>query len=1046
MMKQVKIKLPLRMLTLAGGMLLTASSWAQTGAIKGQVKDATGEPVMGATITANGKAVGITDMDGNYSVNVPAGTKLTITYLGMSPQTVTAADGAVTTLSDDSKALNEVVVIGYGAVKKSDLTGSVTALKPDSKNHGLIVNAQDMIQGKIAGVNVTSSSGAPGAGATIRIRGGASLNASNDPLIVIDGVPMDNNGLGGLSNPLSMVNPQDIESFNVLKDASATAIYGSRGSNGVIIITTKKGHKGQKLSVSYNGSVTMSMKRKTMDVLNGNDFRSFIQNLYAGTSSEADVNNALGNSNTDWQDEIYRTAWSQDHGVTLSGAATSWMPFRVSLGYTGDQGILKTSKFDRYTANVALNPSFFDNHLKVTFNIKGMYAKTRYADTDAIGAAVRMDPTQPVYADGSYYMEHFPNLFKSQADADAYAQHMGGYFEWPQDGKSLNDPTWALTHQNLATHNPVALLNSKYDRALSRDLMTNIDIDYQVNGFEDLRFHATAGLDLGRGRQETHWDPFSPSGVDQTYYGRDGWDNKSKRNWTFSGYSQYYHDFNDKYKNHFDIMLGSEYQSFWRNEHNRYWGFYPETNTVNAGNLYKDTYYNFATENRLLSFFGRSNWSLMDGRYMVTATVRADGSSRFNWLDPWDNKQWGVFPSAAFAWRINEEKAFRDLKWLSDLKLRLSYGVTGQQEIGQGDYPYYETYTMNSGTNNYYFKDADGNYIPMARPNATNHDLTWEKTHTYNIGFDYGFWNQRLSGTIDFYVRKTTDLINQVFVDAGSTFKNSLVSNIGDMKNTGLEISIHGNPIQTKDWNWMLDYNFTWNRSRITKLTGGNDDSYYVATGSISGGTGNTIQAHKVGYAPSSFYVYQQVYDANGRPIAGQVVDRNGDGQITDADKYLYKSPMAPVTMGLSSRLEYKNWDFGFTLRASLGNYVYNNFESNMENVGTAALWRNGFLENRTAEAVRVNWQSDNLELLLSDRYVHNASFLKCDNITLGYTFNNLLKCAGWHGISGRIYGAVNNVFTITDYKGIDPEVFGGIDNNMYPRPFSATLGVNLNF
>ena len=1021
MMKQVKIKLPLRMLTLAGGMLLTASSWAQTGAIKGQVKDATGEPVMGATITANVKAVGITDMDGNYSVNVPAGTKLTITYLGMSPQTVTAADGAVTTLSDDSKALNEVVVIGYGAVKKSDLTGSVTALKPDSKNHGVIVNAQDMIQGKIAGVNVTSSSGAPGAGATIRIRGGASLNASNDPLIVIDGVPMDNNGVGGLSNPLSMVNPQDIESFNVLKDASATAIYGSRGSNGVIIITTKKGHKGQKLNVSYNGSVTMSMKRKTMDVMDGNQYREFVTNLYG---ADSDAAKALGTANTDWQDEIYRTAWSQDHGITVSGAATPWLPYRVSIGYTGDQGILMTSKFDRYTANLALNPSFFDNHLNVTLNVKGMWAKTRYAATSAVGAAVRMDPTQPIYSDDP-------------------AHSLGGYYEWMNPATSLNDPTWQYTVNDLATHNPVAMLNLKNDRAISRDLITNVDIDYKVNGFEDLRFHATAGLDFGKGRQVTDGDAMSPESADYTYYGRTGWDNKTKRNWTFSGYGQYYHDFNDKYKNHFDIMLGSEYQSFWRNEHNQYWGFYPETNTVSPGKEYKHTYYDFATENRLLSFFGRSNWSLMDGRYMVTATVRADGSSRFNWLDPWDNKQWGVFPSAAFAWRINEEKAFRDLKWLSDLKLRLSYGVTGQQEIGQGDYPYYDSYTINTGTNNYYPIFGDGT---MVRPDARNHKLTWEKTHTYNIGFDYGFWNQRLSGTIDFYVRKTTDLINSVFVDAGSTFKNTLVSNIGDMKNTGVELSIHGNPIQTKDWNWMLDYNFTWNKSVITKLTGGDDSNYYVQTGGISGGTGATVQAHKVGYAPSSFYVYQQVYDENGKPLQGVVVDRNGDGHITDADMYLYKSPMAPVTMGLSSRLEYKNWDFGFTLRASLGNYVYNNFESNMENVGAAAIWRNGFLENRTAEAVRIGWQSDVLELLLSDRYVHNASFLKMDNITLGYTFNNLFKSAGWHGISGRIYGAVNNVFTITNYNGIDPEVFGGIDNNMYPRPFSATLGVNLNF
>ncbi|WP_276894782.1 SusC/RagA family TonB-linked outer membrane protein, partial [Hallella bergensis] len=860
-MKQVRLTMPRRAFTLVCGLALATTVFGQQVVVKGHVVDATGEPVIGATVRVDGQQGGtVTDIDGNFTLNANSGATVTVDYIGYESYKGSAtANMSITLREGGEKTLNEVVVIGYGAVKKSDLTGSVTALKPDSKNKGLVVNAQDMIGGKIAGVNVTSNSGSPGAGATIRVRGGSSLNASNDPLIVIDGVPMDNNGVKGLSNPLSLVNPQDIESFNVLKDASATAIYGSRGSNGVIIITTKKGHKGQKLSISYNGSATVSMKRKTIDVMNGDEYREFVKKLYEGNSRYDEAVGALGTANTDWQNEIYQTAFSQDHGVTLTGSAGATLPYRVSLGYTGQEGILKTSDFKRYTAAVNLSPSLFDNHLNMNLNLKGMYADTKYAKTDAIGAAVMMDPTKPVYSTEDKY------------------KNFGGYYEWTMPGTSLNDPTWPLTYNDQATANPVAMLHLHNESAKSKDFVGNIDLDYKVHGFEDLRFHATAGADIATGKQVLDESPAYPS-REGVYYGNHGWEKIDKQSYTMSGYTQYYHDFNDKAMNHFDIMLGSEYQRFTKSKHNFYYGYYPETNNDKklAGTIYKpkgkdydgdgtiDPYYD-PTENRLLSFFGRANWSLMDSRYMLTATFRADGSTRFNWLKPYPNQQWGYFPSFAFAWRIKDENKFKDIEWLSNLKLRLGYGQTGQQE-GIDDFSYYTSYTMNAGPDSYYPLSGDGT---MARPAAVNHSLTWETTTTYNIGLDWGIFKQRLTGTVDWYYRKTTDLLNTVYVPAGANFKNTLRSNIGDMKNTGVEASFHWLALNTKDWNWTLDYNFTYNQNSITKLTGGKDKGYFVPTGGVSAGVGVNAQAHAVGHPASSFYVFQQVYDQNGMPLEG---------------------------------------------------------------------------------------------------------------------------------------------------------------------------------
>ena len=1031
-MKQVKIKLPLRALTLAGGLLLTVSSFAQTNAIKGHVKDASGEPVMGATITVNGKAVGITDMDGNFSVDAAPGTNLTFTYLGMTPQTVKASKEMSITLQDDSKSLNEVVVIGYGVAKKSDLTGSVTAIKPDSKNKGVVVNAQDMLTGKVAGVNITSNDGTPGGGAKIRVRGGSSLNASNDPLIVIDGLAMDNDGVKGLSNLLSVVNPQDIESFSVLKDASATAIYGSRGSNGVIIITTKKGRKGQKPTVSYSGSVTISEKKNTIDVLNADEFRANVERLY-GKDSEA--YSALGTANTNWQDLIYRTAISHDHNITVSGAAKS-LPYRVSVGYTDQQGIVKTSDFKRATASLNLNPSFFQDHLTLNLNAKGMYARTLYTDGSVVSSAVRMDPTQDPYNFTSEYHKNQLRDKDGNSLLDQTLKNYGGYFQWSKKAE-YGDNTWPFTFDSTTQMpNPLSLLDQGSQIAHSRSFIGSADIDYKVHGFEDLRLHATLGADISKGRQS---QSFATSCTNALYYGSYGGEEILKRNLSLSAYAQYYKDFNKIH--HFDIMAGYEWQHFWRSKNNDYVGYYPETNNDASlkGTERPHTPYSEKSESYLVSFFGRANYTLLD-RYFLTATVRDDGSSRFK-------EHWAWFPSFAFAWKANEEAFLKNADWLSDLKLRLGYGKTGQQAGSIGDYEWIPSYAISTGTNGFYPVTGTGE---LYRPNNYRPDLKWETTTTYNVGLDWGIMDQRLSGSVDWYYRKTTDLLNYAPLPSMAGYKNQAWQNIGSLKNTGVEAAITWRAIQTKDWFWTMTYNFTYNKNEITDLNGVSENGAPVVNTNIKvgDGSGAYLQANQVGYAMNSYYVYQQVYDKNGKPIENCVVDRNGDGKINESDKYLYKSPAAPVTMGFSSRLEYKNWDFGFSLRASLGNYVYNNVEQGMSNMNTGEWFSNSlkYFSNRLKSTVERNWQTYEITSKLSDYYVKNASFLKCDNITLGYSFNNLFKSSGWHGLSGRAYATASNVFTITNYDGLDPEVGDGYDNNLYPRPFSVVVGLSLNF
>jgi iron complex outermembrane receptor protein len=1024
MMKQVNIQFPLRMLALLFGLFLSVSAFAQIE-VKGHVKDATGEPIIGATVRVDGtQTATVSDFDGNFVLKANQGANITVSYIGYQTATVKAAPTVEVTLQDDQTVLENVVVIGYGRAKKTDLTGSVTAVKPDEMNHGLQTNAQDMISGKIAGVSVISGDGTPGGGAQIRIRGGSSLNASNDPLIVIDGLAMDNYGVQGLANPLSMVNPNDIESFTVLKDASATAIYGSRASNGVIIITTKKGRSNQKPSFNYSGNVSISTKKKTIDVMDGPAYTNFIRDLYGEESSAfkslgyLDANGEKQYANTDWQNEIFRTAVSTDHNLTMSGGLKN-MPYRVSLGYTNSQGILKTSSFERFTGSISLSPSLLKDHLKLNINGKGMIAKNRYADGGAVGAAVWMDPTKPVSSDNAIYKEYF-----------------GGYVQWYSKAKYDGADNWLYTKNSNATSNPVALLDQKDDRATSKSLIGNIEADYSVHGFEDLHLHMNAAMDISTGKQNNDVSRYSAT---NNYYGWTGWNTMDTYNLQLSLYAQYMKDFAKIH--HFDVMAGYEWQHFHKKTDWYGYGSIPMDNTTNPGGKQDapadEDVTEYKTENYLVSFFGRFNYTLLD-RYMLTFTLRADGSSRFNWMEGNPNQQWGYFPALALAWRMKEESFLKNIDFMNDAKLRLGWGVTGQQE-GIGDYTYIPVYLPNTNTHALYSVLGDGKTY---RPEAYNPKLTWEKTTTWNAGIDLAFLNNRIEFSFDWYYRKTKDLINLVYVPAGSNFRNKVTSNVGSLHNTGLEIMTTVRPIQTKDLRWEVSYNFTYNKNEIDELISGQGADYFVETGGGGTGTGGTVQAHTVGHSSSAFHVYQQVYDQDGKAIPNTFVDRNGNGYLDSGDKYYYYKPAADVLMGLSSKLQYKQWDLGFSMRASLGNYVYNNVAAGGMNVGSGSVYTLGFLGNRQNEAVNRGFTNPTEQQYYSDYFVENASFLKMDNITLGYSFEKLFGAP----IGGRVYATVQNVFTITKYSGIDPEVASGIGGDMYPRPFTTIIGASLNF
>ena len=967
MMKQVNIQFPLRMLGLILGLFLSVSAFAQIE-VKGHVKDATGEAIIGATVRVDGtQTATVTDFDGNFVLKANQGANITISYVGYQNATVKAAPSVEVTLVDDETVLQDVVVIGYGSVRKSDATGSVTSVEADQLNKGLATSPADLLQGKTPGVQVTTNSGAPGAGAKIRIRGGSSLSASNDPLIVIDGLPISSTEISG-GDLLNTINPNDIESFSILKDASATAIYGSRASNGVILITTKKGKAGAKPRINVDMSGTFKTVAKKVDVLSADAFRDFFTANYG---DNADAMAALGNANTKWQDEIYKNAFAEEINASVTGGYVSKeqafkMPYRVSAGFLNNDGTLKTTGMSRGTLGFNLTPTLFDDRLTINLNAKGVFTHNKFADEGAIGAAVQYNPLKSV--------DH----------------------KWESNGAP----------NTMSTLNPVAMLNEQHKSSYVRRFIGNAQFDYKFKFLDGLRANLNLGIDYST---TSGWN-VTDEGSEISYHnkvenGTGLWEKYTqKRNdKTLEFYLAYARELKEIYSR-FDVLAGYSWQHFHNETTNE-----KESNDGHHTRLYGDPTL-FKTESYLISFYGRLNYTFMD-RYLLTFTIRDDGTSRFQ------NNKWGVFPSAALAWRMTEEPFLRNVDWLSNLKLRLGWGITGQQNINQGDYPSIATYHTNQHGSYYWL--GNNEIIPIT-PKGYAAQIKWEETTTYNIGLDFGFVRNRINGSIDVYKRVTKDLLNRVPVAAGTNLTNYLLMNVGDMENKGIEVALNVVPIEKKDLRWEVGVNVSYNKNEITKLTASDDPSYPgVEAGGISGGVGNNIQIQKVGNPINSFYVLQQVYDEAGKPLEGVYVDRNHDGQITDDDRYVYYKPDADVNIGLNTELSYKKWTLSAAFRSSLGNYVYNNVASNTEM--KADMWTNNFICNRVSTAPNTNFQQAQYK---SDYYVQNASFLKLDKVTLAYNL------ASWV----RLNFTAQNVFTITKYDGVDPEVANGIDNNMYPR------------
>ncbi|MCQ2175294.1 MAG: TonB-dependent receptor [Bacteroidales bacterium] len=988
-----------KILTMIAGIALTIALSADVLAqgaytVKGTVVDQAG-PVIGASVMETGTANGaVTDLDGNFILKVSsADATVEVSCIGYSTVSFKASEvPARIVLSDDTTFLEEIVVIGYGSVKKSDMTGSVSAVKADEINRGVITTPADLLRGKSAGVVVTSGSGMPGAGATIRIRGGSSISA-NDPLVVIDGLPVANDGISGMADPLSSINPEDIESFTVLKDASATAIYGSRASNGVIVITTKKGSsiasKVPNVAVDFTTSVNTIAKYN--DVLDANGIRSLINDFY-GPNSAAEA--ALGNANTNWQKEIYRTSTSYDGNVSVGGNIASVLPYRVSGGITNQNGTLRGSDMKRGTVSLNLAPTLFDKHLTVNLNGKGTFSQSNYADQGAIGAANHYDPTKPVLD---------PN-------------GLNGFTTWYDQKGNIN---------SMATLNPVALLEAKRDFAKANRFIGNAQFDYKVHGLEDLRFNLNLGIDWAKSQGDKatalgseasyHSTTESGGGSQETY-------DYVRRNTTLEAYADYNKTFGGKHN--LDVMAGYSWQHFWSNSHNqrnRISDGLEMAKSEGKGELY------------LISFFGRANYSY-DERYLLTVTMRADGTSRFQ------NNKWGYFPSVAAGWNIKNESFLKDVKPVSQLKLRLSWGETGQQEVG-GYYDTFAQFLQINTPGSYYFTNGTGNATAPIVALGYSANLKWETTTTYNLGLDFGFFNDRLTASVDVYKRDTRDILNYIPVPGLSNLTNYLNTNIGSMTNRGVELDINGIIIEKKDVSWTAGVNMAYNKNIVTKLTASDEAAAGIETGGISGGTGNNAQLIQVGYPMRSFYLYQQVYDANGNPINGVYVDRDNDGQITDKDKYVGHHADADYTFGFNTRFNYKNWTFALSGHASVGNWVYNNVASDTEML--ADLWTNSFVSNRVTSARKSMFSQAQY---LSDYYVQDGSFLKLDNFTVGYTFPHLFRVGETKEASLNVFGTVQNICTLTGYSGIDPEVYGGIDNNVYPRPRTFVLGVKFNF
>ena len=1007
-----------RILSLFAGLMLlcifTPPVSAQGGyEVKGVIQDQLG-PVIGATIMEQGTSNGTSSsLDGDFILSV-SGPDAMVEISCIGYRTVTfKASGvpSVITLEEDTLFLDDVVVIGYGTVKKEDMTGSVVAIKSDELNRGAVVSTQDMLKGKVPGLQIIPGDGGPGSGSTIRIRGAASLNASNDPLIVIDGVPIAADGGAGMANPLETINPNDIESFTVLKDASSAAIYGSRASNGVIIITTKRG-KGGRPQVSYSGSVSVQTNSKRIPTMTPEEFREYVAVTFpSGTETGNYVEGLLGDVNTDWQDLIFRTAISHDHNVSLSGNVKERMPYRASIGWTSQQGTLQTAKYDRGTVDISLAPNFLDNHLNFSVSGRGVYTNQRYADGGTVGNAAFFNPTQDPY-------------FRNPDGSIDYST-TNGFWNY---GSGRGDE---FTPNTLLGVGPLSQLYDVNNYGSALRMIGNVQVDYKVHGFEALKFNLSLGMDMSEYKSHNGVNPGSFQAYSDTENRGIGQYTES-RNFRRNEVLEFYANYNEEWGiHHLDVMAGYSWQNFYSSD--RSVTYFNETNEQKGD----DSRYPYNTqESFLISFYGRINYSI-DSRYLFTFSLRNDASSRFS-----PKTRWGLFPSGAFAWNIKEEQFLKHVSPVSQLKLRLSAGQTGQQEIGSN----YAYMAINSLSTNVYQQYYMGNagYQFYLTPGAYDPNIRWETTTTYNAGIDFGFLDDRITGNVDAYLRQTDDLLNSVITPMGANFGNTVLTNIGSMQNKGIEFSLNVIPVETEDWHLSIGFNGTFQDTKFTKLNNTDDPDYAIQVGSITKGTGSMLSVHKVGYAPYSYRTFQQIYDSEGNPVQNALVDRDGDGQITDNDRYISgKSPNAKFYYGLNVKLTYRNWDFGFNGHGSAGNWLFNDFASanSTSNLDVNA----GNLPNFAKYVKTTGFTGANSgEQWYSDMFLENASFFRLDDVNLGYTFRNIKN---WGG-DIRLAFSAQNVFVITGYSGVDPELPGttGIDGTIWPRPRTYSLRVNVNF
>ena len=999
---------------LAGG----TAVFAQGGyGISGSVVDKEG-PVIGAAVVEQGTSNGTsTDADGNYSLTVSSpDAPVEISCIGYVSQTFQASQiPSTVTLVEDNQFLDEVVVIGYGTVRKDDLTGSISAIKADDINRGAVVNTQDLLKGKVAGLLVTPGDGGPGSGSRIRIRGSASLNASNDPLIVIDGVPVASGAAGGMSNPLDLLNPNDIESFSVLKDASAAAIYGSRASNGVILITTKKG-AGNRIQVAYNGSFSVLQNSRRVPVMSAGELREFYGGLYpVGTTTGDAVAALLKDSDTDWQSLVFRTAVATDQNVSVYGNVKSRMPFRASLAYTGQQGTLRESDYNRGTADISLTPNFLDKHLTVDLNAKGVYAFSNYTNSSVIGNAAFYNPTQDPYW--------------RNPDGSIDYSTTNGYWNYGNGRGTEFSPN------KIAGPSPLSALYDDISNAASLRFIGRAAVDYKVHGFEALRFNVSAGLDIAQtdsyngvrpGSFQAYGDT-SNLGIGTYTVGYN-----LSRSQLFEAYANY----NETWGVHnLDLLAGYSWQNnYWANRDVTYYNITDDIK-LDPGETADTRYLRYRNENYLVSFYGRVNYSI-HSRYVFTFTARGDGSSKFA-----KGNKWGFFPSGAFAWNIKQEPFLSDVGVVSTLKFRASVGLTGQQD-GIGDYVHFARYNRSNDPNRMY--NMNSGFYNMLTPQAYDPSIRWETTTTYNVGVDFGFFKERLTGNIDIYMRDTKDLLNSVQIPMGSNFGNKLMTNIGSIRNKGLEFALTGVPVQTNDWSVQVGFNGTFQDTEFTRLNATDDPGYYIETGNISRGTGNFLCRQMVGYAPFTYYAYKQKYDADGKPLQNEFVDLDGDGSITEKDRYMTdKSVMPKFFYGLNVKVSYRNWDFGLNGHGSAGTWVFNDFKSANS---TASIDMNvGNLPNQALVVKETGFTAPNSgQQWYSDYFIENASFFRLDDINLGYTFRAIGK---WE-TDIRLALGVQNVFILTGYSGMDPEVISenGIDNTIWPRPRTWSLRCSINF